>query len=188
MTHTEEKPYQCNHCDKAFIKNSDLMRYVMTPTKQKSYQCNHCKNAYSNNFDLKKHMRTHTGEKPLQCCNCDKTFSNSSDLLRHVSTHTGEKQDQCSNNDKASSDILTTHIYSSPEKVITQIHLHSDSVTEYSCLWVYSFVYNKVIMSPCTSSFIILEKYSCPNHDFELAIFSFLLRIALSNPILLFNI
>ena len=53
--------------------------------------------------------------------------------MRHVSTHTGERQNQCSNNDKASSDILTTHIYSSPEKVITQIHLHSDSVTEYSC-------------------------------------------------------
>ena len=54
-------------------------------------------------------------------------------------------------------------------------------------LWVYFFVYNKVIMSPCTSSFIILEKYSCPNHDFELATFSFLFRIALSNPILLFS-
>ena len=51
----------------------------------------------------------------------------------------------------------------------------------------YIFVCNKDIMPPCTSSFIILEKYSCPNHDFELATFSFLFRIALSNPILLFS-
>ena len=42
-------------------------------------------------------------------------------------------------------------------------------------------------MPPCTSSFIILEKYSCPNHDFELATFSFLFLIALSIPILLFS-
>ena len=49
------------------------------------------------------------------------------------------------------------------------------------------FVCNTVIIPLCTSSFIILEKYICPNHNFELATFSFLLWITLSNPKLLFS-
>ena len=40
-THTEEKPYQCNHCVKDFFGNSNFQKHIRTHTREKSYQCFH---------------------------------------------------------------------------------------------------------------------------------------------------
>jgi len=56
--HTEDKPFKCQTCDKAF-SNADA---------------------------LKKHMRVHMGQKPYKCHMCDRAFSESRATKRHMMT------------------------------------------------------------------------------------------------------
>ncbi|CAL4179386.1 unnamed protein product [Meganyctiphanes norvegica] len=90
-THTGEKPHKCSKCDKAFPKNSDLIKHMRTPSGEEPYLCSQCDKAFSNNSDLIKHMRTNTGEKPYYCSQCDKTFSLKTTLITHQRTHTLER-------------------------------------------------------------------------------------------------
>ena len=86
-THTGEKPYQCQTCQKRFIRSSSLKRHARIHTGEKPYHCQLCEFKTNIKSDLNRHTRTHTGEKPYLCLVCQKTFSCASGLRSHEKTH-----------------------------------------------------------------------------------------------------
>ena len=90
-----EKKYQCNFCNKCFIRKSDKRRHERIHTGEKPYQCKVCQKAFSQPHHLKIHDRIHTGDKPFECKFCQKQFRDKSTMNRHERIHTGEKPFQC---------------------------------------------------------------------------------------------
>jgi uncharacterized Zn-finger protein len=94
MIHTGVTPFECNICDKKFIRKAGLIIHIRSHTGIKPFKCSHkdCNGAFSTSSILRCHKRTHTGEKPLGCRHndCGRAFSNSSSRNVHERTHIGE--------------------------------------------------------------------------------------------------
>ncbi|XP_077496401.1 uncharacterized protein LOC144107271 [Amblyomma americanum] len=45
--HAGERPYQCNHCNKAFIATEKLVEHFRIHTGEKPYECDHCGRSFT---------------------------------------------------------------------------------------------------------------------------------------------
>ena len=93
--HTEQKPYTCTICNKAFSLQRYLAQHQQSHFSKDKFKCNLCDKTFSSNKILKRHTRTHTGEKPYRCEFCSKTFAAASNLSEHRTLHTGRMPYQC---------------------------------------------------------------------------------------------
>ena len=58
-----------------------------THTGEKAYECDVCQKRFSIKGNLTKHKKTHTGEKPFECDVCKKMFSDPSAFKKHRNMH-----------------------------------------------------------------------------------------------------
>ena len=91
----DNRPYQCQICDKTFKRRSSLATHRFIHTNTKPHDCNVCKKQFLRKSDLKKHLLMHTGRKPYQCQHCGRRFSQSSNMLTHMRRHLGIRPFLC---------------------------------------------------------------------------------------------
>ncbi|EPQ01451.1 Zinc finger protein 791 [Myotis brandtii] len=65
--------------------------HEMNLSEEKPYECKQCGKAFRSLKSSRVHERTHSGEKPYECTECGKIFGYSSSLHKHLKTHSRDK-------------------------------------------------------------------------------------------------
>ena len=90
--HSDERPYLCDRCPKAFKLKSNLHHHKQIHEDFKPHECETCGKRFHRRTDLRFHMRVHTDERPVQCPQCPLRFRKTSTLNIHMKVHRGRHQ------------------------------------------------------------------------------------------------
>ena len=94
----QEKPFQCQHCDKSYWQREGLSRHVRTNHVDKnSFTCSKCDKMFKRKDSFHAHKKvcrnknvTEETRQVFSCSKCDKTFAKRGNLETHERTHTYE--------------------------------------------------------------------------------------------------
>uniref|UniRef100_T1JAK2 C2H2-type domain-containing protein n=1 Tax=Strigamia maritima TaxID=126957 RepID=T1JAK2_STRMM len=81
--HSDDRPFTCSVCGKAFNRSSTLIAHRKTHSELKRHTCHVCGKGFHQKGNLKNHIYTHTGERPYKCDKCGRGFNQTSNLMCH---------------------------------------------------------------------------------------------------------
>lgn len=95
FVHTNERPFSCEKCEKAFQTIWNLQAHQLTHSSFRPFKCNQCPKKFKSKSVLKQHKLIHSEMKEFECDQCEKKFRRKGGLKQHKLMHSEIKEFEC---------------------------------------------------------------------------------------------